>query len=60
MSAGIDYRALADHITGALDLLGDAASHEAAVCRDRLTEALMWAMRTRTEDEGEDEEERAG
>lgn len=48
---GIDYRAISDRITdaikGAMEILGDADSHEAATCRDRLMEALMWAMRIR-------------
>jgi hypothetical protein len=40
---------LATHIWLALETLKGEESHNAAVCEDRLREALMWAERIRRE-----------
>lgn len=44
---------LMHHIWNAIYALGSATltSHDAAVCEDRLREALMWAQRIRREED---------
>ena len=45
---------LVTHIWLALETLKGAESHDAAVCEDRLREAMMWAERMRREKRAED------